>query len=69
MPIGEVEASELREQNHFRHLNRAIHKAIQAADEEVDAEGAWYTVELQLHVIKKSPGWVDGYKVVLTPTP
>jgi hypothetical protein len=67
MPIGEIESSELREQDHFRQFNRAIHKAVQAAEEELDADGTWYTVELQLHVIQKSPGWVDGYKVVLTP--
>jgi hypothetical protein len=67
MPIGEIVSSELREQDHFRQFNRAIHKAVQAADEELGDEGAWYTVELQVHVIHRSPGWVDGYRVVLTP--
>jgi hypothetical protein len=50
-------------------LNRAIHRAVQAADDELGDDGAWFTVELQLHIIKQSPGWVDGYRAVLTPTP
>lgn len=67
MATGEVDSRDLREQNHFRQLNRAIHRAIQAADEELDVgEGAWFTVGLEIHVTRESPGWADGYKVVLT---
>jgi hypothetical protein len=67
MPIGEVESADLREQNHFRHWKTAMHRAIQDADPELPDEGAWFTVELQAHIVKSSPGWVDGYRVVLTP--
>ena len=68
MATGEIEAGELREQNHFVQFNRAIHRAIQAAElEELERdEGAWFTVGLEIHVTRQSPGWADGYKVVLT---
>lgn len=68
MATGEVESRELREQDHFRHFSRAVHEAIQNAEEEElrDGEGAWFTVGLELHITKQSPGWADGYKVVLT---
>lgn len=70
MPTGEIGPSDLREQNHSRHWNRAVHNAIQAAEQEMeDGAEQWYTVELQLHITKQSPGWADGYKAVLTPAP
>jgi hypothetical protein len=69
MPIGEIGPSDLREQDHFRHWKRAVHEAIQAADEELEpGEGAWFTVGLELHITRESPGWADGYRVVLTKT-
>ena len=68
MPIGEVESSELREQDHFTQWNRAVHRAIQEAEttDLEPREGAWFTVDLQLHITRQSPGWADGYKAVLT---
>ncbi len=71
MPIGEVTAADLREQSHFRHWSRAVHEAIQKAEvEDLEVgEGAWFTVDLKLHITRQSPGWADGYIVELKKVP
>lgn len=71
MPQGEIDSAELREQDHSRHWNRALHRAIQDAVENDLAPGAsaTYDVQLQFNITReKNPGegWADGYKVVLT---
>jgi hypothetical protein len=71
MPLGEIEAFELREQDHFRHFNRALHRAIQDATQQGLAVGerATFAVEVQISITRENPGWADGYKVVLTKKP
>jgi hypothetical protein len=67
MPQGEIEAFELREQDHFRHLNRALHRAIRQASAELKVgERGTFALGLELVIKRENPGWADGYKVVLT---
>ena len=71
MPQGEIESFELREQDHSRQWNRALHRAIQDAVQSDLAlgESATYTVQLQFNVTREEnpgEGWVDGYRAVLT---
>lgn len=70
MPQGEIHAEELREQDHFRNWNRALHRAIRDAEKGMEVgETAKFTVEVQVSVTRENPGWADGYIVVLKPTP
>lgn len=70
MPEGRISAEELREQDHFKNWNRALHRAIRDAEKGMKVgETQTFTVEVQVSVTRENPGWADGYIVVLKQTP
>jgi hypothetical protein len=52
--------------DHLHYVNEAIDGAV---NEVTDPDEGPFEVQLLVHVSHTSPGWVDGYKVILKGAP
>jgi hypothetical protein len=49
---------------HHEHFDEALKRAVDATP---NGPPKWYKVEAYVYVKHTNPGWVDGYRVTLTP--
>jgi hypothetical protein len=71
--VGEAEGGEhlYQTNDHAQKWGEALNKAIEDAERKglIRPDGRDFDVRKVVTLKRRSPGWVDGYKIVLTPGP